>query len=267
MRRARGLFCIFVGGCFLLDVAACGFAPRAHIATACAVKKQKKCTLSFIFKDLTTKERILSNLPGGRKNILLACHILSQLRPPRKRFNGGICRTLKIRPKNGNTRTFAKYYVTHKRQFFAFSAAFYRRHTAGVRTVVRARHPLPLHTKQRYPKWRGVDTAIPRKRGPWQGSAVGGSPNCGSAHTPVPHKRDTRMCVSFMWWEGVDSNHRSRRRQIYSLMHLATLQPARIKFLPRPHRWTGIWSWRLESNPQPADYKSAALPVELRQHA
>ena len=27
-----------------------------------------------------------------------------------------------------------------------------------------------------------------------------------------------------------------------------------------------IWSWRLESNPQPADYKSAALPVELRQH-
>ena len=26
------------------------------------------------------------------------------------------------------------------------------------------------------------------------------------------------------------------------------------------------WSCRLESNPQPADYKSAALPVELRQH-
>ena len=64
----------------------------------------------------------------------------------------------------------------------------------------------------------------------------------------------------------MDSNHRSRRRQIYSLMHLATLQPARIKFLPRPHLWTGKWSWRLESNPQPADYKSAALPVELRQH-
>ena len=26
------------------------------------------------------------------------------------------------------------------------------------------------------------------------------------------------------------------------------------------------WSWRWDSNPQPADYKSAALPVELRQH-
>ena len=36
----------------------------------------------------------------------------------------------------------------------------------------------------------------------------------------------------FSWWEVVDSNHRSRRRQIYSLMHLATLQTAHIiKFL------------------------------------
>ena len=26
------------------------------------------------------------------------------------------------------------------------------------------------------------------------------------------------------------------------------------------------WSWRRESNPQPADYKSAALPTELCQH-
>ena len=26
------------------------------------------------------------------------------------------------------------------------------------------------------------------------------------------------------------------------------------------------WSWRRDLNPQPADYKSAALPIELRQH-
>jgi hypothetical protein len=26
------------------------------------------------------------------------------------------------------------------------------------------------------------------------------------------------------------------------------------------------WSWRWDSNPRPADYKSAALPAELRQH-
>src|SRR5690554_4886048 len=28
---------------------------------------------------------------------------------------------------------------------------------------------------------------------------------------------------------------------------------------------TKKWSWRTESNPRPADYKSAALPTELRQ--
>ena len=28
----------------------------------------------------------------------------------------------------------------------------------------------------------------------------------------------------FCWWEEVDSNYRSRRRQIYSLIHLATLE-------------------------------------------
>ena len=27
-----------------------------------------------------------------------------------------------------------------------------------------------------------------------------------------------------------------------------------------------IWSWREDLNPRPADYKSAALPAELRQH-
>ncbi len=27
-----------------------------------------------------------------------------------------------------------------------------------------------------------------------------------------------------------------------------------------------LWSWIWDSNPQPADYKSAALPIELIQH-
>ena len=39
--------------------------------------------------------------------------------------------------------------------------------------------------------------------------------------------------------------------------------------LPNPLIYMGIgdwkWSWREESNPRPADYKSAALPTELRQ--
>ena len=46
-------------------------------------------------------------------------------------------------------------------------------------------------------------------------------------------KKALTKVSAFFWWEEVDSNHRSRRRQIYSLMHLATLQSAQIKFLPR----------------------------------
>ena len=32
-----------------------------------------------------------------------------------------------------------------------------------------------------------------------------------------------------IWWAGVDSNHRSRRRQIYSLLPLATREPTHIE--------------------------------------
>ena len=41
-----------------------------------------------------------------------------------------------------------------------------------------------------------------------------------------------------------------------------------IKFLLRPPAQTGIhlWSWRRDLNPRPSDYKSDALPAELRQH-
>ena len=113
--------------------------------------------------------------------------------------------------------------------------------------------------------------------------------------TPVPRKKHWRKSVLFTWWEGVDSNHRSRRRQIYSLMHLATLQPAHIKFLPRPQMWTGKigagdwnrthnllitnqllcqlsyasktqqkqWCLGVESNRRHTDFQSGALPTEL----
>ena len=57
------------------------------------------------------------------------------------------------------------------------------------------------------------------------------------------------------WWGKVDSNHRSRRQQIYSLPHLTALEFPHIE----------IWSWWTDSNPRPADYKSAALPAELHQ--
>ena len=63
----------------------------------------------------------------------------------------------------------------------------------------------------------------------------------------IPQKKELSLSS---WWAGMDSNHRSHRRRIYSPLHLAALQPTHKK-----------WSWRKESNLQPADYKSAALPL------
>ena len=63
------------------------------------------------------------------------------------------------------------------------------------------------------------------------------------------------MALALTWWRRVDSNHRSETQQIYSLPPLATRELLRMKF----------WSWWTDSNPRPADYKSAALPTELHQ--
>ncbi len=49
-----------------------------------------------------------------------------------------------------------------------------------------------------------------------------------------------------------------KEQQIYSLPPLATRELSHIKFK---------WSWWTDSNPRPADYKSAALPTELHQHS
>ncbi len=63
------------------------------------------------------------------------------------------------------------------------------------------------------------------------------------------------------WWEVVDSNHRSHRRQIYSLFPLATRETSHMKLSFAQK----VWSWWTDLNPRPADYKSAALPTELHQ--
>ena len=62
------------------------------------------------------------------------------------------------------------------------------------------------------------------------------------------------------WWGKVDSNHRRHCQQIYSLSPLATREFPHILFSAQ------YWSWWTDSNPRPADYKSAALPTELHQH-
>ena len=49
-------------------------------------------------------------------------------------------------------------------------------------------------------------------------------------------KGDAPMGIAFWWWEEVDSNYRSRRRQIYSLIHLAALESSRIMKLEHAPR-------------------------------
>lgn len=60
-----------------------------------------------------------------------------------------------------------------------------------------------------------------------------------------------------VWWTGVDSNHRKLSWQIYSLLPLATREPVHINVRAL------LWSRRWDLNPQPTDYKSVALPIEL----
>ena len=55
-------------------------------------------------------------------------------------------------------------------------------------------------------------------------------------------------------------------------MNLRRRMPTDLQSVPFGHSGTPPhaycqWSWRWDSNPQPADYKSAALPIELRQPA
>ena len=61
-----------------------------------------------------------------------------------------------------------------------------------------------------------------------------------------------------LWWMGMDSNHRSLWRQIYSLLPLAAREP--IHVIPIQLSMS-CWSRRSESNQQPTDYKSVALPL------
>ena len=71
----------------------------------------------------------------------------------------------------------------------------------------------------------------------------------------ILRNKDTDIGVFASWWGKMDSNHRRHCQQIYSLSPLATRE--------FPHILN--WSWWTDSNPRPADYKSAALPTELHQ--
>ena len=74
------------------------------------------------------------------------------------------------------------------------------------------------------------------------------------------NKKSSAKAKDFQW-ERMDSNHRSKKQQIYSLPPLATRELSPIMIFKRK------WSWWTDSNPRPADYKSAALPTELHQQS
>ena len=44
-------------------------------------------------------------------------------------------------------------------------------------------------------------------------------------------KQNRKLSLAVCWWERVDSNHRSRRQQIYSLPPLATREHSHIQFI------------------------------------
>ncbi len=73
-------------------------------------------------------------------------------------------------------------------------------------------------------------------------------------------KKDTNYLVHLVekllkWWRGTGSNRRTTRERIYSPPRLATSLPLRKK-----------WCRLEDLNPQPTDYKSVALPIELNRH-
>ena len=111
--------------------------------------------------------------------------------------------------------------------------------------------------------------------------------------------RKPHCLVRFSWWEEVDSNHRSRRQQIYSLLPLATRESSHgagernrtINLLitnqllcllsytsvcavrrptagavRRSHRLV-LWCLGADLNHRHRDFQSLALPTELPRHA
>ena len=120
-----------------------------------------------------------------------------------------------------------------------------------------ARFPDPAQRRQRStPQPEARPQAQRRKRKP-EPSAAG--PVCKKARwrkrTLIFKKSRSKANFAPTWWRRVDSNHRSETQQIYSLPPLATRELLHME----------LWSWWTDSNPRPADYKSAALPAELHQ--
>ena len=68
-----------------------------------------------------------------------------------------------------------------------------------------------------------------------------------------PKLKSSRFTVCPLWPLGKSPKNKN--------IIIASSKRATPKSMTEPH-----WSWWTDSNPRPADYKSAALPTELHQH-
>ena len=129
---------------------------------------------------------------------------------------------------------------------------------------------------------RKKSTPPPPKRGStspadnWQQAEL---PGLRTTTNPCCNKRRLRRKAQGLQWGVQDSNLRRLSHQIYSLTPLTARETplanpisrafptdlaAASAAFPSPPPVVHPWSQRRDLNPQPADYKSAALPIELR---
>src|SRR6202043_442610 len=89
-----------------------------------------------------------------------------------------------------------------------------------------------------------------------------------ATHPPVPRKQKDANCLSPKLFQVNPRIANSCESENTKRTRVKRHQPVYFscKDLLRPHSpaksW---WSWRRELNPRPSDYKSDALPAELRQ--
>ena len=139
--------------------------------------------------------------------------------------------------------------------------------------------------------WEGYILPKPLKGPPRQSGAAreeqGLARTTERRQTSITSSRNTKgdapMGIAFWWWEEVDSNYRSRRRQIYSLIHLAALESSRMQY--KTGEWlrvgVGAGDWNRThnllitnqllcqlsyTNHRHRDFQSLALPTELPRH-
>src|ERR1700688_3403601 len=73
-------------------------------------------------------------------------------------------------------------------------------------------------------------------------------------------------CLLQNWRKSMRSKN-TKRARVRIRQPVDFYCPDSLRLIPRKNPCNVWWSWRRELNPRPSDYKSDALPAELRQHA